>query len=56
MFDNVKLFIDGTWRDGSQTPIPVLNPATGEPIFDLASVGQEQLDEALEASVRGFKT
>lgn len=56
MFDNVKLFIDGAWRDGSQTPIPVCNPATGERIFDLASVGEEQLDEALDASVRGFKT
>lgn len=56
MFKDVKLLIDGKWRDGSQDPIPVLNPATGETIFNLASVGTEQLDEALDATVRGFKT
>lgn len=54
MFDDIKLFINGAWREGSQAPIPVLNPATGERIFDLASVGTEQLDEALEAAQRGF--
>lgn len=54
MLDDVKLFINGTWREGSQGAIPVLNPATGERIFDLASVGTDQLDEALEAAQCGF--
>lgn len=54
MFDDVRLLIDGVWREGSEAPIPVLNPATGERIFDLASVGTDQLDEALAATARGF--
>jgi succinate-semialdehyde dehydrogenase/glutarate-semialdehyde dehydrogenase len=56
MFPDVKLHIAGEWRAGSagQT-IPILNPATGETLSQLAVATRQDLDEALEAADRGFK-
>ncbi|MGX7705842.1 NAD-dependent succinate-semialdehyde dehydrogenase [Methylobacterium sp. Gmos1] len=56
MFPDVKLHIAGEWRAGSagQT-MPILNPATGETLSQLAVATRQDLDEALEAADRGFK-
>lgn len=50
-----QLHIAGEWRGahGRETQ-PVLNPATGETLFDLPLATKRDLDDALEASRRGF--
>ena len=51
------LFIAGAWRGASDGgTIPVVNPATGEPIADLPVATTADLDEALAAADAGFKT
>ncbi len=56
-YPDIQLFIDGTWRDaaGGET-IPVSDPATEEVIGKIAHARQADLDLALEAAERGFKT
>ncbi|MET7246555.1 NAD-dependent succinate-semialdehyde dehydrogenase [Methylobacterium sp. EM32] len=56
MFPDVKLHIAGEWRAGSagQT-LPILNPATGETLSQLAVATRQDLDEALAAADRGFQ-
>ena len=54
MYPNLKLFIGGKWRK-SNTDIPVLNPATEEEIGRLPCASINDLDEALEAAVKGFE-
>ncbi len=50
------LFIDGVWCPGSGgASLPVLNPATGEPIGSVARAERSDLDRALAAADRGFK-
>ncbi|MBV8651439.1 MAG: NAD-dependent succinate-semialdehyde dehydrogenase [Alphaproteobacteria bacterium] len=57
MYPDVSLFIDGAWSKGaSGRTLKVLNPATAEPIGNLAHADQADLDRALEAAERGFKT
>jgi succinate-semialdehyde dehydrogenase/glutarate-semialdehyde dehydrogenase len=55
-YPNVLLYIDGKWRpaSGGRT-IPVLNPATEEPIGTVAHAEKADLDEALAAADKGFK-
>jgi succinate-semialdehyde dehydrogenase/glutarate-semialdehyde dehydrogenase len=55
-YPNVLLYIDGKWRpaSGGRT-IPVLNPATEEPIGTVAHAAKADLDEALAAAEKGFK-
>lgn len=57
MYPDVKLFIDGKWTaaEGGNT-IDVYNPATNEVIGKVASAGKGDLDRALAAAERGFKT
>jgi succinate-semialdehyde dehydrogenase / glutarate-semialdehyde dehydrogenase len=56
-YPNVQLFIDGKWRPAaSGKTIPVLNPATEEPVGTVAHAGKADLDEALAAAEKGFKT
>jgi succinate-semialdehyde dehydrogenase / glutarate-semialdehyde dehydrogenase len=51
------LFIAGQWRaSGDGATIPVVNPATQEVIADLPVATQADLDEALAAADKGFKT
>jgi succinate-semialdehyde dehydrogenase/glutarate-semialdehyde dehydrogenase len=51
------LFIDGTWCGGSGgAPLPVLYPATGETIGSVARAGPADLDRALAAAEKGFKS
>jgi len=57
MYSDVLLFIDGEWTKaaGGRT-IPVVNPATGEPIGTVAHADKSDLDRALEAADKGFRT
>ena len=57
MYPNVLLHIDGRWREaeGGRT-VPVLNPATEEPIGTVAHASRGDLDAALKAAARGFQT
>ncbi|BAP44676.1 NAD-dependent aldehyde dehydrogenase [Pseudomonas sp. StFLB209] len=57
MYPDVQLYIDGQWRaarDGRSQP--VLNPATGQTIGQVAHADIADLDEALAAAERGFAT
>lgn len=55
-YPNVNLLIDGKWRpSNSGRTIPVLNPATEEPIGTVAHADKSDLDEALVAAEKGFK-
>ena len=56
MYPNVELHIGGAWRGASGGgTLPVLNPATAEPIGTHPVATREDLDAALEAAKRGFK-
>lgn len=57
MYANVRLFIDGKWRDSlSGKLIPVVNPATEEVIGHVAHAEKADLDLALAAAAKGFET
>ena len=56
-YKDVQLLIDGQWRAGSGgRTIDVLNPATGEKIGTVAHAEKADLDAALAAADKGFKT
>ena len=57
MYSDVSLFIDGTWgpASGGRT-IDVVNPATGDKIGTVPHAAISDLDHALEAADKGFKT
>lgn len=57
MYADTALFIDNQWcpaADGADSA--VINPATGDTIGRLAMAGRADLDLALEAAERGFRT
>ena len=55
MYADVNLFIDGAWKPAvSGKTLPVLNPATGEPIGTVAHAERADLDLALAAAGKGF--
>ncbi len=57
MYPEVQLYIDGTWtRAGAGRFLDVMNPATGEPVGKVAHADRSDLDRALEAADKGFKT
>lgn len=54
---DLALFIDGSWRTGEgRDAHPVVNPATGDTLAELPLATPSDLDEALAASERGFRT
>src|SRR5271168_4013457 len=56
MYSDVLLFIDGQWsKAAGGRSIPVVNPATGEPIGTVAHADTSDLDRALEAADKGFR-
>ena len=56
-YPNTLLFIDGRWLPAaSGKTLPVHNPATGQVMAALAHAGREDLDRALAAVDKGFKT
>jgi succinate-semialdehyde dehydrogenase/glutarate-semialdehyde dehydrogenase len=57
MYPDVSLFIDGTWaKAASGRTIDVVNPATGDKIGTVAHADRNDLDRALEAAAKGFRT
>jgi succinate-semialdehyde dehydrogenase/glutarate-semialdehyde dehydrogenase len=57
MYTDVSLFIDGRWTPAAANrALVVLNPATSEPIGKVAHADRSDLDRALEAADKGFKT
>jgi succinate-semialdehyde dehydrogenase/glutarate-semialdehyde dehydrogenase len=55
MYPNVCLYIDGAWSDGGGAALPVLNPATGEPIGTVAHATPPDLARAVAAAERGLQ-
>src|SRR5271168_1244081 len=56
MYSDVLLFIDGQWsKAAGGRSIPVVNPATGEPIGTVAHAERADLDQALSAAEKGFQ-
>ncbi|MCK8784564.1 NAD-dependent succinate-semialdehyde dehydrogenase [Roseomonas sp. NAR14] len=57
MYPDVLLHINGEWRkaEGGRS-IPVINPATEEVIGTVAHASRGDLDAALEAAAKGFRT
>lgn len=54
-YPHVQLYIDGHWREGAAARnLPVLNPATGEVMGELACAETADLAEVAEAANRGF--
>jgi len=53
MYPDLKLFIDGLWRDASDH-IPVINPATAAEIGHLPCASERDLNDALQAAEKGF--
>ncbi len=55
-YPHVQLYIEGHWREGAEArKLPVLNPATGEVMGDLACAETADLEEVAEAANRGFE-
>jgi succinate-semialdehyde dehydrogenase/glutarate-semialdehyde dehydrogenase len=55
-YPDVKLFIDGQWRDAAEgKTMAIIDPATEEEIGRLAHATRPDLDAALEAAAKGFK-
>ena len=55
-YSDVSLFIDGSWGKASGPPIDILNPATGQKIGVVENARRDDLDSALRAADRAFKT
>jgi succinate-semialdehyde dehydrogenase/glutarate-semialdehyde dehydrogenase len=55
-YPDVLLHIDGAWcKAASGKTIPVVNPATGDPIGTVAHAEKPDLDRALAAAQKGFE-
>ena len=56
MYSDTRLFIDGTWKAGARgRTLPVVNPATEEPIGTVAYAEAADLDDAAAAAAAGFR-
>ena len=56
MYTDVSLLIDGSWRPAvSGKTMAVLNPATGDPIGNVAHAEKSDLDLALASAQKGFE-
>ncbi|WP_205187456.1 aldehyde dehydrogenase family protein, partial [Burkholderia sp. LMG 13014] len=57
MYQDVQLYIDGTWRNGADGhTIDVLNPTNETVLGTVAVAARADLDAALDAAQRGFAT
>jgi succinate-semialdehyde dehydrogenase/glutarate-semialdehyde dehydrogenase len=55
-YETLQLLIGGTWTQGTSGKTePVVNPATGEVLGHLPHASAADLDQALEASIEGFR-
>jgi aldehyde dehydrogenase (NAD+) len=57
MVQRLKFYIDGAWQD-PVTPktLPVVNPATEEPMYEVALGSAADVDKAVAAARRAFET
>jgi succinate-semialdehyde dehydrogenase / glutarate-semialdehyde dehydrogenase len=55
-YADVSLFIDGSWSKAGGPAIEILNPATGDRIGAVERAVKADLDKALAAADRAFKT
>ena len=54
-YPHIQLFIDGHWRDGAAArSLPVVNPATGAVMGQVACAETADLEEVAAAAERGF--
>ena len=54
-YPHIQLFIDGHWRDGAAArSLPVVNPATGAVMGQVACAETSDLEEVAAAALRGF--
>ena len=51
-----QLLIDGVWRRGAGARIPVENPATGEILGHIAAATSAEVNDAVAAARRAFRT
>ncbi|MCC7275099.1 MAG: NAD-dependent succinate-semialdehyde dehydrogenase [Alphaproteobacteria bacterium] len=51
----LQMFIDGRWRDGTGGGEEVINPATEQPIAALTHASPADLDEAIASARQGFE-
>lgn len=49
-----RLYIDGTWTNGSEETIPVTNPATGETLAQVQAGGEKEVKAAITAANQAF--
>lgn len=57
MYSDISPFIDGKWgKAAAGRVLPVVNPATDDEIGTVAHADKSDLDRALEAAERGFRT
>jgi phenylacetaldehyde dehydrogenase len=50
----LRLLIGGEWAEGTEQPLSVINPSTGELLVESASAGQDDVDRAVTAARRAF--
>lgn len=55
MNQHETVYIDGEWTVGNDAPIPVVNPATEDELASVGTTSAEQVDAALESSVKAQK-
>ena len=56
-YADVSLFIDGSWTTAGDRPeIDILNPATGDQVGRVENATRADLDRALAAADRAFKS
>ena len=57
MYTSLEHYIDGNWVKASGAKSQeVVNPATSRPIGELTHASRSDLDKALAAADKGFKT
>lgn len=55
--NRLKFYIDGAWVDPvAPKTIPVINPATEEPLYDVALGSAADVDKAVNAARAAFET
>src|SRR5277367_3278344 len=57
MVNRLQFYIDGAWVDPAvKKSTPVVNPATEEPMYEIALVSKADVDKAVAAAKRAFET
>lgn len=57
MYTDVQLYLNGEWCNGADgRSEAIVNPATGQVLARVAHAGRADLDQALQAADKGFKT